>query len=138
MPSAETPAPLVHGARAQVFVTDLARSLAFYRDRLGFEVAFTHGEPPFYGEVRRGGARLNLRRVDESPFREGVQESEELLSAYIEVSDPEALCTEVTAAGADVRSGLRRTPWGTLEVIVHDPDGNLLLVGAADGSGSNE
>lgn len=138
MRSAEAPTPFLQGARVQVFVTDLARSLAFYRDLLGFEVVFTHGEPPFYGEVRRDGARLNLRVVDESPFMAGVQEGEELLSAYVEVTDPEALCAEVTAAGADARSGLRRTPWGTRELIVRDPDGNLLLFGAADGTGSEE
>ena len=36
---------------AQVFVTDFDRSLAFYRDRLGFDVVFTYGKPPFYGEA---------------------------------------------------------------------------------------
>ena len=131
MPPTESSVPRLQGATPQVFVTDLARSLAHYRDRLGFEIVYTHGEPPFYGEVRRDGARLNLRVVDESPFLAGVQEREELLSAYVEVTDPEALAHEVEEAGAEIHAPLRRTPWGTIEVIVRDPDGNLLLFGAA-------
>ena len=115
MPPTESSVPRLQGATPQVFVTDLA----------------THGEPPFYGEVRRDGARLNLRVVDESPFLAGVQEREELLSAYVEVTDPEALSHEIEEAGAEIHAPLRRTPWGTIEVIVRDPDGNLLLFGAA-------
>jgi len=34
---------------APVFVVnDLATSLFYYRDRLGFEIAYEYGEPPFY------------------------------------------------------------------------------------------
>ena len=56
-----------------------------------------------------------------------MQEREELLSAYVEVTDPEALAHEVEEAGAEIHAPLRRAPWGTIEVIVRDPDGNLLL-----------
>ncbi|WP_457226610.1 VOC family protein [Mycobacteroides abscessus] len=55
-------------AEPQLFVTDLERAVAFYVDKLGFEVAFTYGEPAFYGQVRRGGASLNLRKVSGPVF----------------------------------------------------------------------
>jgi hypothetical protein len=35
------------GAYPQLFVSDLAAALAFYRDKLGFAAAFSYGEPPF-------------------------------------------------------------------------------------------
>lgn len=60
-------------AEPQLFVSDLEAACAFYAGKLGFEVAFVHGEPPFYAQVVRGGARLNLRRtsgpVFDSAFR---------------------------------------------------------------------
>ena len=45
-------------------VSDAPRALAFYHDRLGFEI--THQEPseaPFFGIVQRGGAMLMLKDV---------------------------------------------------------------------------
>ena len=51
-------------AEPQLFVTDMTRSLAFFTGSLGFDVVFTYGGPPFYAQVRRDGACLNLRHVD--------------------------------------------------------------------------
>jgi hypothetical protein len=50
-------------AEPQLFVQDIGVAAEFYTQKLGFAVAFSYGEPPFYGQVFRDGARLNLRRV---------------------------------------------------------------------------
>ena len=42
-----TSEPRIVGIPPQVFVTDIERALAFYRDRHGFCVEYLHGEPPF-------------------------------------------------------------------------------------------
>jgi Glyoxalase/Bleomycin resistance protein/Dioxygenase superfamily len=55
-------------AEPQLFVTDIAASCGFYTGKLGFSVAFTYGDPPFYGQVFRGGARLNLRCLPQPPI----------------------------------------------------------------------
>ena len=36
-------------AEPQLFVADISVSTEFYSTKLGFSVAFTYGEPPFYG-----------------------------------------------------------------------------------------
>ena len=46
-------------AGAILAVADFERSLAFYRDRLGFEVEATYEDPP-YATLVRAGARLSL------------------------------------------------------------------------------
>ena len=51
-------------AEPQLYVSDIAASCEFYSRMLGFSVAFTYGEPPFYAQVSRDGVRLNLRHVD--------------------------------------------------------------------------
>ena len=53
----------ITAAEPQLFVSDI-RSCDFFTGELGFAVAFTYGEPPFYAQIVRGGARLNLRHVD--------------------------------------------------------------------------
>jgi len=112
-----------------VFVTDFDRALAFYRDTLGFDVAYTYGEPAFWGEVTRDGARLNLRHVDSSPWVEGVREAEQLLSAYVLTTDAKTLFVEYQARGVDFQERLQRRPWDMNEFVVRDPDGNLILFG---------
>jgi hypothetical protein len=77
--------PELTEVEAQLFVADIKASCAFYTGKLGFTVVFTCGEPPFYGQVKRGNARLNLRMVCEPAFVGDVREREQLLSASMTV-----------------------------------------------------
>lgn len=113
-----------------LFTTDFGRAIAFYCDKLGFDVAYTYGEPPFWGELVRDGALLNLRHVDESPWVAGVRDDEQLLSAYVLVADAKALFLECQAKGVDFHTRLERKPWDMNEFVVRDPDGNLILFGS--------
>jgi catechol 2,3-dioxygenase-like lactoylglutathione lyase family enzyme len=111
----------------QVFVRDIERSVAWYRDVLGFTVVFTYGEPPFYAEVRRDGAALNLRHTDRSPWDLDPNEPD-LLAAAIATTDPKAIFLELKARGVELHQSLQEQPWG-VDFIVRDPDGNLVLFG---------
>ncbi len=50
-------------AEPQLFVTDIERSCEFFCKKLGFSLVFSYGSPPYYAQVGRDGARLNLRCV---------------------------------------------------------------------------
>jgi catechol 2,3-dioxygenase-like lactoylglutathione lyase family enzyme len=41
-------------------VTDIDRALRFYRDVLGFDVAFTNGDPVSFAVINQGEAQLHL------------------------------------------------------------------------------
>jgi catechol 2,3-dioxygenase-like lactoylglutathione lyase family enzyme len=114
-------------AEPQLFVADMAASCEFYTRRLGFAVAFSYGEPAFYAQVFRDGARLNLRLVPAPVFDVRLREQEHLLSATITLDDAKTLFLEFQAAGAPFHRGLRTEPWGARTFIVRDPDGNLIL-----------
>src|SRR5262245_35857562 len=43
-----TARPILNPAEPELFVADFEAAQAFYTDKLGFEVVFTYGEPPFY------------------------------------------------------------------------------------------
>ena len=115
------------GAEPQLFVADIAVSYAFYTEQLGFRVAFTYGEPPFYGQVVRDGARVNLRRLDKPAIDPQLRDSDDLLAASITVDDAKPLFLEYQAAGVTFHQALRTEPWGARTFIVRDPDGNLIL-----------
>jgi catechol 2,3-dioxygenase-like lactoylglutathione lyase family enzyme len=114
-------------AEPQLIVSDIAASCEFYTKKLGFAVAFTYGEPPFYAQVFRDGARLNLRHLDTPGFDPARRDREQLLSASITVDDTKPLFLEYQAAGVAFVQPLRSELWGARTFIVRDPDGNLIL-----------
>ena len=124
------PRPVLSGMAAQLFVADIRAACDYYTQKLGFSVAFIHGEPPFYGEVRRDRARLTLRCLDKPPIDPALRERESLLSATIEVDmreEIEQLFLVFQSAGIDFHQTLKDEPWGSRDFIVRDLDGNLVL-----------
>jgi catechol 2,3-dioxygenase-like lactoylglutathione lyase family enzyme len=121
---------IIVGAEPQLFVADINSSCAFFVGTLGFAIVFTYGEPPYYAQVKRDGARINLRCVGQPVIDPELRDAEELLSASLIVrtaQEIEALFLEYQAAGASFAQTLKRKPWGAQDFILRDPDGNLLL-----------
>jgi catechol 2,3-dioxygenase-like lactoylglutathione lyase family enzyme len=122
--------PELTQVEAQLFVADIKASCAFFTSKLGFEVVFTYGEPPFYGQVKRDNARLNLRMVCEPVFVGDIREREQLLAASTTLgsaAELRQLFLQYQSAGVDFQQTLKQEPWGARTFIVRDPDGNLLL-----------
>jgi len=123
------PWPALTGAEPQLFVVDIKASCDFFAHTLGFAVVFVYGDPPFYGQVMRDLARLNLRCVDRPLFDNALRERESLLSATMTVEtadDIERLFREFESAGVRFHQTLATQPWGAKDFVVRDPDGNLL------------
>ena len=129
------PRPILSSTEAQLFVADIKTSCDFYTDKLGFTVAFVYGDPPYYGQVSRDHARLNLRMVCEPVFTD-IREREHLLSASLTVATADEikqLFLSYQAAGVPFHQTLKKEPWGARTFVVVDPDGNLILfAGPAD------
>ena len=93
-------APVLKTALPVLFVSNVQASSNYFHNQLGFTVDFLHGNPPFYGSVSRGAARLHLRFVHEPVITAEAREREEgLLSAFLEVDNIKSLFAEYKAAG---------------------------------------
>lgn len=112
------------GAQPQLFVSDVEASCKFFVAKLGFNVGFKYGQPPFYALVQRDSACLNLRFVHEPVLNREAEP--DLLSASIPAADVRALYLEYESAGAPIHQPLMTQPWGVEDFIVRDPDGNLI------------
>jgi catechol 2,3-dioxygenase-like lactoylglutathione lyase family enzyme len=124
--AATTGTSIIMAAEPQLFTTDMALACRFY-EKLGFKIAFAHGEPPFYAQVFRDGARLNLRRVEGPVFDSGFRAREgDTLAATLTLDDAKPLYLEFQSAGITFHQTLKTEPWGARTFIVKDPDGNLL------------
>jgi catechol 2,3-dioxygenase-like lactoylglutathione lyase family enzyme len=114
---------------------DLARSVAFYRDRLDFEVV--HQEDGF-ASLRRDGATLHFWGATDEGWRDELDASRPVrsgaesfiagtASCRIAVEGVDALHEECSAAGIVHPNGsLAQKPWGSREFTILDPDGNCV------------
>jgi uncharacterized glyoxalase superfamily protein PhnB len=121
---------VIAGAEPQLFVADIKASCGFFASKLGFDTVFAYGEPPFYAQVKRDSARINLRRVAQPVMDAVLRDYEQLLSASLTLAttaEIKALFLEFQVAGVTFFQTLKREPWGARTFIVGDPDGNLLL-----------
>jgi len=120
-------APALIFVQPMIYVADVRRALAYYEGVLGFERVMAAGEPPFYAEVKRGGAILSLRHTHRPAIDPEVRASELILwQATIRAVGVKVLYLELVAAGARIDMPLRREPWGAWDFSVADPDGNVI------------
>ena len=119
-------APQLTGLVPVLFVRDVSASAAFYEEKLGFEVDFLHGKPPFYGAVSRGSVCLHLRFVHEPNFATLAGSEPSLILASVETDDVKSLYEEFAAEGVSFAQPLMRQAWGGLDFHVRDPDGNVI------------
>jgi uncharacterized glyoxalase superfamily protein PhnB len=113
----------------QFFATDIPRTLAYYKDKLGFECLGTWLDPPVYAIVARDHHAIHFRCAA-PPTSSPDKYPEELLDAYLSVEDADALYAEYAANGVEFARELGNTPWRSREFVVKDFEGRLLAFGA--------
>src|SRR5690349_15640865 len=93
----------------QFLVDDLAKSVAWYRERLGFEPDFVYES--FYASVSRDGFSIHLKCAPKTAADRTHRKQNEHLDAYIGVQEIETLFDELTAKGANIIRSLEERPW---------------------------
>ena len=85
-----------------MLVADIERSVAYYRDRLGFECE-TYGDPPDFASARRDEATLLLALCREpEQIVPNWRIVDKVWNAYIRVDDADAVYAEVQRRGAGI------------------------------------
>ena len=101
---------------------DVAVSIDFYVNRLGFTLAFKDAEKPAYAGVRRDSIEIHLQWHDASEW----SRIERPLLRFL-VSDIDTLFGEWKDTGIfHENTVIRSTMWGTREFAFFDPDMNGL------------
>ena len=115
-------------------VRNVPAALAFYRDRLGFEITF-HGPEPndiFFGIVERGGAMIMLKAVGVDPvpnYTRDIKQGIARWDVYVHVPDPDALAAELSSRGVAFFKPLKNDDDGLRGFEVQDVDGYVLFFG---------
>jgi len=111
------------------FSPDLAATLAYYEQKLGFQCLGTWQDPPVYAIVARDQHAIHFRCA-EPPTPNPDKYADELLDAYILIEDADTLYAEYAARVVEFTRGLGNTAWHSREFVVKDCDGRLLAFGA--------
>jgi lactoylglutathione lyase len=121
------------GLRLELFVEDMADSIAFYTQVLAFEVA--RHEPDDYASLRWGDAILGIGAVAKLPeeggyFGRNISSHRRGLGVEIvlEVDDVEEWHTRVGTSGHPILEHLQDRPWGLRDFRIADPDGYYLRI----------
>jgi lactoylglutathione lyase len=121
------------GLRLELFVEDMADSIAFYTQVLAFEVA--RHEPDDYASLRWGDAILGIGAVAKLPeeggyFGRNISSHRRGLGVEIvlEVDDVEEWHARVGTSGHPTLEHLQDRPWGLRDFRIADPDGYYLRI----------
>lgn len=119
-------------AGAILAVADVERSVAFYSERLGFDVEATYDDPP-YATLTRAGMRLSLAEQGHSAEdRPGVtmnapSDPSSLQAVLVlEMSGVRDAYESLSAAGVPFLAEPYSPPWGGHRCFAVDPDGYLV------------
>lgn len=125
---------MINTMGVHIKVKNFKKSFAFY-EALGFKKIFEYGPSKSaledYGGVvfEHGGAKLEIadghRAVKSLVFKESMPSSK--ISLMINVSDISEIIMNANKAGIPIAVGPRHYYRGTLEVVIKDPDGVVLV-----------
>jgi len=121
-------------AGAILAVRDYERSLAFYRDLIGFDVEAMYDDPP-YATLVLAGMRLSLAEQGHpAEDRPGVtmtapeDRSKANVVLVVEVEDARAMYAELEGKGGRFLAEPYEPPWGGCRFFCIDPDGYLVEI----------
>ncbi|KJC46482.1 VOC family protein [Bradyrhizobium sp. LTSP857] len=115
--------PMMAGSATVFVVSDIATSLAYYRDVLGFQVTFEYGEPLSYACLCRDEVALHLLASSRTKRLPGHG------AICVFVRDVDQIYAEVSGRGARLLNRPEDRDYGMRDFDVVDADGNQLTFG---------
>ncbi|HRD78175.1 MAG TPA: VOC family protein [Hyphomicrobiaceae bacterium] len=110
-------------------VRDLKRTIAFYREELGFELVASFGDPePVWCHLKRDQTHFMFNAPGESDLEAIPARARDFQIFYIYPDDVTVLHGDLAAKGLSV-TPLRITLYGMREFELRDPDGHWLWFG---------
>ncbi len=112
-------------------VSNVDQTIAFYRDKLGFETRFRAPDvDAFFGIIGRDGAQILIKSDrDVAPLPNSKRHAYMRWDAFVYASDPDALAAEFADNGVAFSAPLEDTQDGLRGFEICDPDGYVLFFG---------
>lgn len=127
----------ISGIAPFFIVRNVPVALAFYRDRLGFDITFQgpSDNDIFFGIVKRGAAMIILKDIGVDPvpnYTRDIKQGIARWDAYLYVPDPDALAEEFLSRNVEFFKTIKDSEGGDDGLRgfeVKDADGYILFFG---------
>ena len=127
----------ISGIAPFFIVRNVPVSLAFYRDRLGFDITFQgpSDDDIFFGIVQRGAAMIILKAIGVDPvpnYTRDIKQGIARWDAYLHAPDPDALAAEFSSRNVEFFKTIKDSEDGDDGLRgfeIKDADGYILFFG---------
>jgi len=127
----------IFGIAPFFIVRNVPVALAFYRDRLGFDITFQgpSDDDIFFGIVKRGAAMIILKAIGVDPvpnYTRDIKQGIARWDAYLYVPDPDVLAAEFLSPNVEFFKSIKDSEEGDDGLRgfeVKDVDGYILFFG---------
>ena len=127
----------ISGIAPFFIVRNVPVALAFYRDRLGFDVTFQgpSDDDIFFGIVQRGAAMIILKAIGVDPvpnYTRDIKQGIARWDAYLHVPEPDALAAEFSSRNVEFFKTIKDSEDGDDGLRgfeLKDVDGYILFFG---------
>ena len=135
---------MIEGIAPFFIVRDVPASMAFYRDKLGFDIFFQgpSEDDIFFGIVKRDAAMIFLKEIGVEPvpnYTRDIKKGIARWDAYVSVPDPDGLYAEFSTRGVEFYKPLAFDGDDGLHGFeVKDVDGYILFFGRPENPSANK
>ena len=105
---------------------DVAGTISYFEETLGFKQQWIWGEPPVYAGVRAGGALLYICHDPE--LASAIRERRLTPDIFLWVSDIGSIYEQHRSLHADITEELTERPWGVRQYVIREPNGYHLKI----------
>ena len=103
-----------------LYSSDVSKSIAYYVDKLGFEEKWEWDSPATFGGVSKDDVNIF--------FCEPYQGNPKTWICIL-VDNVDEVYQSLKSKGANIKAEPECKEWGITEMLVEDPDGNILRIG---------
>jgi uncharacterized glyoxalase superfamily protein PhnB len=109
---------------------DVAGTVRYFEEKLGFEKQWAWGEPPVYAGMKAGNAIVYIG--EDLDLAGAIREKNLKPDLFLWTTDIEAAYAQHRAQGAEIVEELAEKPWGVRQYTVREPNGYLLKIAESD------
>lgn len=117
------------GIAPQLVVQDVQKTVAYYQEKLGFNLIGLVLDPPIYGMVERDGFQVHFAKSD-TPVIKTNQDFRSISHDFIIwVPEIDQFFAELSSKQVKIVEGIVQRSYGSREFVFEDDDGHKILVG---------
>ncbi|MFM1879298.1 MAG: hypothetical protein RLZZ241_2164 [Bacteroidota bacterium] len=117
------------GSAPQLVVKNVAQTVAFYKECLGFEILGLVGNPAVYGMVQRNDFQIHFAHATHGTVHTNRSLNPLCNDLILWIPDIDAFYAEIKAKGVLIVEEITKRPYGSKEFVFQDLDGHHVLVG---------